>query len=183
MSFTKFVGTFLQATLFGGTYDDVAFEVRVLKGEIARLHERLDNELTRLQKRLDEVDGGKPSGARGKSRLRIMSSAEAADIDVPTEKLEAMTERGGASSSAPTRPSAGGALASVSDKQTTFSGDMTIAIAWGAHPDAPAVFAQHHLPACIDCPLSDEETVEEGAALHSIDALALLADLEKLVTA
>lgn len=183
MSFTKFVGTFLQATLFGGTYDDVAFEVRVLKGEVARLHERLDNELTRVQERLDEVDGDKPSGVRGKSRLRIMSAAEAGDIEPPREKVEAAPANAEKTAPRTAGPSTEGALARVPSEPAMFSNSMAIAMAWAAHPGAPAVFAQHHLPGCIDCPLSAEETLLEGATLHSIDAAALLADLEKLVTA
>jgi len=184
MSFTKFVGTFLQATLFGGTYDDVAFEVRVLKGEVARLHERLDKEFVRLQERLDELDGGKGSGAKGKSRLRIMSAAEAADVPTTSDKLDAATaddpaERAPASRRADMDA---GDLAIVPTSRV-FSPEMPIAMAWAAHPDAPQVFAQHHLPGCIDCALSSEESIADGAALHSLDATTLLADLERLVTA
>jgi hybrid cluster-associated redox disulfide protein len=181
MSFTKFVGTFLQATLFGGTYDDVAFEVRVLKGEVARVHERLDKELTRLQERLDAMDGGGSGGARGKSRLRIMSAAEAADV-VDDGDLQAAPgpAQGRGTQPRPGKPSTD---AGLQVEAASFRPDMPIAMAWTAHPDAPAVFAAHHLPGCIDCPLSAEETVSQGAALHSIDAAALLADLQRLATA
>ncbi|MCO4773911.1 MAG: hypothetical protein KDA24_28015 [Deltaproteobacteria bacterium] len=189
MSLTKFVGTFLQATFFGGTYDDVAFEVRVLKGEVARLHERLDKDLARLEQRLDALDAGKPAGARGKSRLRIMTSAEAADVadtKVETAGVEPSLVPPAVTRSTP--PSAGAGLRTHATdagdaKPPHFRPDMSIAAAWRAHPKAPSVFASHHLPGCIDCPLCEGETVEEGAALHSLDAAALLADLERLVTA
>ncbi len=181
MSFTKFVGTFLQATFFGGTYDDVAFEVRVLKGEVARLQERMDREVARLEERLDALDGGKGGGVRGKSRLRIMSSAEAADVSAD-EKLEAAPEMEPSSGKATKDVSSAGGLQVVAP-QPCFRPEMSIAAAWNAHPQAPTVFAQHHLPGCIDCPLSEDETLEDGAKLHSLDPAALLADLEKLVTA
>jgi len=182
MSVTKFLGTFLQATLFGGTYDDVAFEVRVLKGEVARLHDRLDKELDRLHARLDEVGAGPGGGgAKGKSRLRIMSSAEAADV-AASKKVEAApaVDQGPVAKPVTPAPASGG-LQVASD--ATFRPEMTILAAWNAHSGAPGVFAEHHLPGCVDCPLSTSETVAEGAALHSLDAAALLADLEKLVTA
>lgn len=181
MSFTKFVGTFLQATFFGGTYEDVAFEVRVLKGEVARLHERLDKELARINERLDGFDGGK-SGPKGKKRLRIMSAAEAADVAVDT-KVEAAPAD--AEEAPPQVSSASnGGLQSVSrDEPTGFVPGMTIADAWRRHPEAPEVFAKHHLPGCIDCPVSEGESVEEGARLHSIDPEALLADLRTLTEA
>ena len=181
MSFTKFVGTFLQATFFGGTYDDVAFEVRVLKGEVARLQERMDKELARLEQRLDSLDGGEGGGARGKSRLRIMSSAEAADV-AADEKLEAAPSMHPSPSSGSEDGSSAGGLRSVA-VESRFRAEMSIAAAWNAHPEAPKVFARHHLPGCIDCPLSEDESLEAGAKLHSLDPAALLEDLEKLVTA
>lgn len=183
MSVTKFLGTFLQATLFGGTYDDVAFEVRVLKGEVARLHDRLDKELDRLHARLDEVGAGQGGGAKGKSRLRIMSSAEAADV-AADKKVEAAPQADAAPEAVPPQvaPAAhAGGLQVATD--SPFRPDMTILAAWNAHPEAPGVFAKHHLPGCVDCPLSATETLADGAALHSLDAAALLADLERLVTA
>ena len=76
-----------------------------------------------------------------------------------------------------------GGLAVTPADSGRFRAEMPIAMAWAAHPEAPAVFARHHLPGCIDCPLSATESVADGAALHSIDAAALLADLERLATA
>lgn len=181
MSFTKFVGTFLQATFFGGTYDDVAFEVRVLKGEVARLQERMDKELARLEQRLGSLDEGKGGGARGKSRLRIMSSAEAADV-AADEKLEAAPTMDQSTGKAPEGGSSADGLRTVA-AEPRFRPEMSIAAAWNAHPQAPMVFARHHLPGCIDCPLSADESLQDGAKLHSLDPVALLADLEKLVTA
>ena len=64
MSAPRFLGDFLQSMLFGGTYDDVAFELRVLKSELARVHERLDKELGEVRDRLDQLEG-KPG--KGKS--------------------------------------------------------------------------------------------------------------------
>ncbi len=164
MSSLKFLGTFVQATLFGGTYDDVAFEVRVLKGEVARLHERLDKELTRLHERLDALDGGKPVKGKGRKRLNIMSAAEVADV-------------------APVKVEAAAPKAAEPVSSGTFHGGMSIAEAFEAHPKAKDVFAAHHLPSCMDCPLSKAESLEAGARLHSLDAAQLLADLNKLVEA
>ena len=165
MSSLKYLGDFLQATLFGGTYDDVAFEVRVLKAEVARLHERLDKEMARLHERLDGMEG-KPVKGKGRSRLTIMSAAEVADVKT-TPKVEAAP----AKAPAPVKAAPKG----------TFHGGMSIAEAFDAHPKAKDVFAAHHLPACMDCALSKIETLDAGARLHSLDAEKLLADLNQLV--
>lgn len=165
MSSLKFLGTFVQATLFGGTYDDVAFEVRVLKGEVARLHERLDKELVRLNERLDAL-GDAPAKGRGRERLSIMSAAEAADV--APNKREAAP--------APTvepAPLPGPVTGA-------FHGGMSIAEAFEAHPEAKDIFAAHHLPSCLDCALSKVESLDAGARLHSLDAAQLLADLNQL---
>ena len=168
MSALKYLGDFLQATLFGGTYDDVAFEVRVLKSEVARLHERLDKEMARLHERLDGLEG-KPVKGKGRSRLKIMSAAEVADVKT-TPKVEASP----AKASTPTAKAA---------PKGTFHGGMSIAEAFDAHPQAKDVFAAHHLPACMDCALSKIETLDAGARLHSLDAEKLLADLNQLAEA
>ena len=78
MGVLRFVGSFVQTTFFGGSHEDLLFEIRVLKGEVARLHERLDKELDDLRDRLDRAEG-KPGKGRGKSRLAVVSAAEAAD--------------------------------------------------------------------------------------------------------
>ncbi len=161
MSSLKFLGTFVQATLFGGTYDDVAFEVRVLKGEVARLHERLDKEMVRLHERLDALEG-QPAKGKGRKRLSIMSAAEAADVE--PVKVEAA-----ASVPVPSAAPPG-----------AFHGAMSIAEAFEAHPKARDVFAAHHLPGCLDCALSKVESLSTGAQIHSLDAAQLLADLNQL---
>lgn len=197
MSFGKFVGTFVQSTLFGGTFEDVAFEVRVLKGEVTRLHDRLDAELARLNVRLDEL-AGKAGPGRGKARLSVMSAAEAADAPKsrpPGEGMDAAPVAPmppGLTHATPRGPAAGSAAAAASgadgepgrapDGLLAFGRELTIAVAFRAHPGAAAVFAQHHLPSCLDCPLSEDESLEQGATLHSLDVDALLRDLNQLTS-
>ncbi len=61
-----------------------------------------------------------------------------------------------------------------------FTEQTLIADAWSAHPEAPRVFAEHHLPHCNHCPLSRTEPVGVGARDHGLDPAALLADLNAL---
>ncbi len=61
-----------------------------------------------------------------------------------------------------------------------FTEQTVIADAWAAHPDAPGVFAAHHLPHCDHCPVSRTEPIGLGARDHGLDPAALLADLNAL---
>jgi len=171
MSALKYLGDFLQASLFGGTYEDVAFEVRVLKGEVARLHDRLDAEIARLHEKLDAMDG-KPGKGKGRKRLTIMSAAEVADVKVEAAPVTPAPAPAASPAPAPLKAASG-----------PFHGAMSIADAFATHPKAKDVFAAHHLPACTDCALSKIETLEAGARLHSLDGDKLLADLNRLVEA
>lgn len=165
---------FVQSTLFGGTWDDLAFEVRVLRGEIERLHERLDKEVDALTARMEALEGMPPRG-QGRARLGVMSAAERADAEA--EVAEAVVACPGAA-----EPSGGAAVGSVHSglHRPIFSPSMTIAQAHRADPGARAVFAAHHLPGCMDCALAETETIAEGAGAHGLDVGALLADLGRL---
>jgi hybrid cluster-associated redox disulfide protein len=77
-------------------------------------------------------------------------------------------------------PAPGADAGSATCFATVDLAERPIAEVWRTHPAAPEVFAAHHLPACIHCPLSATETVAEGAALHGADAIALVAALEAL---
>lgn len=178
MSFSKFLGSFVQATFFGGTYEDLSFELRVLKNELAALHDRLDREFDALGDRLDKLEG-KPGKGKGRSRLAIVGAAEIADI-VPEPKLDAAP----APAAAPPVPEAPAGLQTVapSAPDAGFLADMTIRDAWQAHPEAPGVFKKHHLTGCVDCAMSGRETIAAGAGDHGLDVDALLADLNQLLT-
>ena len=189
MSLSKFLGSFVQATFFGGTYDDLSFEIRVLKNELAALHQRLDKELDGLSDRLDKLEG-KPGKGRGKSRLSIVGAAELADIAPEAEiKAAPASDREGPPDGSPLPESAGlqqvAGLEPVAPATSSdgFLADMTIRQAWDAHPGAPSVFAQHHLPGCIDCALSERESIAAGAGDHGLDVQALLDDLNRLTFA
>lgn len=167
MSAPRFLGDFLQSMLFGGTYDDVAFEIRVLKSELARLHERLDKELGEVRDRLDQMDG-KPGKGKGRGRLQILGGAEIADT-----KMDA----------APAAPAPAKATPSRDPGSQLFSPDMSIAQAHEAHPAAASVFAKYHLPSCGSCALSGRESIAEGGRDHGLDVEALLRDLNQLASA
>ncbi len=176
MSVVKSIGAFVQASVFGGTYDDLAFEIRVLKKEVATIHARIDKELDKIGDRIDKLEG-KPGKGKGRSRLQVLGGAEVADI-----KHEA----------APTAPAAPVEPAPVGDvgglrtvasepSEPRFHPAMTIAAAHRAHGDAADVFASHHLPSCLACPVSELESLTDGAADHGVDVAALVADLNRLV--
>jgi len=176
VSVVKSIGAFVQASVFGGTYDDLAFEIRVLKKEVATIHARIDKELDKLSDRIDKLEG-KPGKGRGRSRLQILGGAEVADI-----KHEAAP----AASEAPAPPEVGpstGGLQTVASEPSDprFHPAMTIASAHRAHDDAEDVFADHHLPSCLACPVSEFESLTDGAADHGVDVAALVADLNRLV--
>ncbi len=185
MSAFKFLGTFLQGTLFGGTYDDLAFEVRVLKGEITRLHERIDKELLEVRDRLDRLEG-KPGAGKGKARLSVMSAAAVADAAPSRGESPGPTEGGGGLKVAPDRSEAAPAPVPTRPEGTVgllaqaFEPEMNLKRAWLLHPGAPRVFARHHLPGCIDCAMSEIESLREGAVGHALDVEALLRDLNQL---
>ncbi len=58
---------------------------------------------------------------------------------------------------------------------------MTIDQAWNHHPDAPSVFAQHHLPACDACAVRFDETLAEATGAYGIDLDAFLQQLNALL--
>lgn len=165
MSARDSLSKFLQSVVLGGTWDDLTFELRVLKQETQRLHQRLDAELDALRDRLDQLEG-KPGKGRGRGRLTIMGAPELADAQADPEVKAAP-----ASEPAPTTPvKAAGA----------FEAGMTIAEAHAHHPDAAAIFANHHLADCTSCAVSRFETVGDGGRDHGLDVAALLADLNRL---
>jgi hybrid cluster-associated redox disulfide protein len=61
-----------------------------------------------------------------------------------------------------------------------FHAEMTIDEAWFAHPGAPGVFAQHHLPGCDGCSVRFEETLSEAAEAYGIDLERFLHELNNL---
>ncbi len=160
------LGDFLQSALFGGTYDDVAFELRVLKAELQRVHERLDKELEEVRDRLDKLEG-KPGRGKGRGRLQILGAPEVADT-----KIEAKP--------APASPPSNGAPSNGAPSNGAFSGGMTIAEAHRKHPEVGAIFAKYHLPSCGACALAGRETIEQGGRDHGLDVDALLRDLNQL---
>ena len=186
MSALKFLGTFLQGTLFGGTYDDLAFEVRVLKGEIARLHERIDKELLEVRDRIDKLEG-KPGVGKGRARLSVMSAAAVADAgpSTGTGGIKASSASPGEPNPPAPRPTASSAASTstaTAVETRSFRKDMNLRDAWLLHPDAPRVFARHHLPGCVDCAMSAIETVDAGATGHGLDVDRLVADLNQLAS-
>ncbi len=60
----------------------------------------------------------------------------------------------------------------------TISGDMIIRTVRDAHPGITAVFQAHGLP-CAGCSVGAHETIAQGARTHSLNADALLADLNR----
>lgn len=177
MSVVKSIGAFVQASVFGGTYDDLAFEIRVLKKEVATIHARLDRELDKLSDRMDKLEG-KPGKGRGRNRLQVLGDTEVADIEheaAPASPEEPVLEPEPLSSTS-------GGLQTVAS-EPHFDPAMTIAAAHRAHGDAGDVFADHHLPSCLACPVSELESVADGAGDHGVDVVALVADLNRLTTA
>ncbi len=180
MTASKFLGSFLQSALFGGTYDDLAFEIRVLKAELQALHERLDKELVDVSDRIDKLEG-KPGRGRGRSRLSILSSGDIADMG-GDGKLDAAPSGGSSGDSEPAETASSSvALAQSAPAASPFVGSLTIAEAHALHPGAQAVFSSHHLSGCLSCGLSSIETIESGAVDHGLDVEGLLHDLNQLV--
>jgi len=60
----------------------------------------------------------------------------------------------------------------------TITKDMIIRTVRDAHPGITAVFQAHGLP-CAGCSVGAHETIAQGARTHSLDADALLADLNR----
>ena len=67
-------------------------------------------------------------------------------------------------------------------ERVPFRPDMTIDQAWNHHPDAPDVFARHHLPACNSCAVRFDETLEEAADAYGLKIETLLKELNTLLT-
>jgi hypothetical protein len=63
---------------------------------------------------------------------------------------------------------------------TGFHAQMTVHEAWAAHPGAPLVFSGFHLPGCDQCPVGQDERLEEAAFGYAIDLQVLLAELNAL---
>ena len=61
-----------------------------------------------------------------------------------------------------------------------FTPEMTIEQAWHAHPKAPSVFADHHLPSCDGCSVRFEETLAEAAEAYGLDLDSFLTQLNTL---
>jgi hybrid cluster-associated redox disulfide protein len=59
-----------------------------------------------------------------------------------------------------------------------ISADTTIREVVDTHPGAERVFGAHGLP-CAGCHVSTRETIRQGAAVHSLDLPALMADLQR----
>jgi hypothetical protein len=166
MSVLKNIASFVQASFFGGTWDDLAFEIRVLKEEVGGIHQRLDEELASVRQRLDTLEGKQAPG-KGRGRLSVLSSADAADV-VP--KAEA---------SAPVA-STEDSLASGGLSQVTFTKELSIAEALALHPGVKDVLTRNHLPSCGSCAVSGLESLEDGLSNHGVSVEAVLAELNRL---
>lgn len=64
----------------------------------------------------------------------------------------------------------------------TITKDMTIEQVVSEYPETMMVFMRHGLH-CVGCHVSAYESIEEGAMAHGINVDALVADLNKVVTA
>jgi hybrid cluster-associated redox disulfide protein len=64
--------------------------------------------------------------------------------------------------------------------QSPLSADITIREVVESHPGSERVFGAHGLP-CAGCHVSTRETIRQGAAVHSLDLDALMADLQRYV--
>lgn len=64
----------------------------------------------------------------------------------------------------------------------TITKDMTIEQVVSEYPETMMVFMRHGLH-CVGCHVSAYESIEEGAMTHGINVDALVADLNKVVTA
>lgn len=64
----------------------------------------------------------------------------------------------------------------------TITKDMTIEQVVSEYPETMLVFMRHGLH-CVGCHVSAYESIEEGAMAHGINVDALVADLNKVVTA
>ncbi len=64
----------------------------------------------------------------------------------------------------------------------TITKDMKIEAVVTEYPESMMVFMRHGLH-CVGCHVSAFESIEEGAMAHGINVDALVADLNKVVTA
>lgn len=174
MSILSTFAGFVQSTLFGGTWDDLAFELRVLKKEVAGLHTRIDRELGEVRDRLDRLEG-KPGKGRGRGRLSVLSGADVADVVPEAEAagpaVEAIAPQEAVSSQAGLETAG----------EPAFARSLTIAEVLALHPEASEVLARHHLPGCRHCAVSDSEPLEDGLLNHGVDVETVLAELNRLV--
>ena len=174
MSIFSTSAAFLQNLLLGGTWDDLAFELRVVKKELQGLQERVDRDLGQIRDRLDRLEG-KPGKGRGRSRLTVLSPGDAADA-VP--KAEAAP-----GSEAPPPPSSaqGSAAGAMQMVEPTFHGSLTIAEVLATHPEAADVLSRHHLPSCGACAVARTEPLVDGLVNHGGDVDTVLDELNRLV--
>ena len=151
-----------------------------MKKEIATLHARLDKELDEIRDKIEKLEG-KPGKGRGKGRLQILGGAEIADIEHEAASVEPAPAARDPKAPVLTH----GGLQTVASEADApgFHPAMTIEAAHRAHDGAADVFAAHHLPSCTDCPVSEFESVSDGAGDHGVDVAALVADLNRLVSA
>lgn len=63
-------------------------------------------------------------------------------------------------------------------KMAKITREMTMGEVIGKYPKTAAVFMKHGFH-CVGCPVSEVESVEEGAQLHRINLQKLLTDLNK----
>ncbi len=62
-----------------------------------------------------------------------------------------------------------------------FTADMTVHAAWARHPGVAVIFTDHNLPACPDCAVGADETLEEAAFGYALSLRHLLAQLNDLL--
>ncbi len=78
MGVKRSVGSFVQSIFFGGTHEDLAFEVQVLKKEVAAIHQRIEHEVAELRDSIDRLNG-KPGKDKGRARLTVVGGGDLQD--------------------------------------------------------------------------------------------------------
>ena len=80
MGVKRSVGSFVQSIFFGGTHEDLAFEVQVLKKEVAELKGRLDGPKRSETQHADQPDSEWSDLPGQKTETRIVDQCSAWDL-------------------------------------------------------------------------------------------------------
>jgi len=96
--------------------------------------------------------------------------------------VQASDSAGGMSASSSSTSTALRSLEDAIEARRPFSGRTTVHQAWARHPGVRGVFARYHLLACPDCPVGEDETLEEAARGYQIPLPVLLEQLNALLS-